>query len=134
MLFRSAVSWRSKRQSTVALSSAEAEYMAGSSQVQEVIALRKLLTNLGFPQREPTLVYADNATCISWSEGTIGGSARAKHVDLRVHFLHDAVQAGHLVLHKVDTKLNYSDILTKPTVSLDSFVLFRRQLMGSDPA
>ena len=106
------------------------DLMAGISQVQDVIYQRKLLTSLGFPQHEPTVVYADNATCIAWSEGSIGGSARAKHVDLRAHFLHDAVNAGHLVLQKIDTKLNYADILTKPTVSLDSFINFRRQLLG----
>ena len=125
-----AIAWRSKRQSIVALSVAEAEYVSTSAQTQEVMYIRKLLTNLGFPQQEPTIIYADNATCIAWSEGTIGGSDRAKHMDLRVHFIHDAVKAGHIKLQKIDTKLNYSDILTKPTVSADSFVLFRRQLLG----
>jgi hypothetical protein len=51
--------------------------------VQEVIFLRKFLTNLGFPQTAPTPVFADNETCIAWSEGSVGGSDRAKHVDLR---------------------------------------------------
>ena len=130
MLNGAAIAWRSKRQSSVALSSAEAEYMAGSTQVQEVISLRKLLTNLGFPQHEPTIIYADNATCISWSEGSVAGSNRAKHVDLRIHFLHDAVKAGHLMLQKIDTKHNFSDVLTKPTIPVDSFAFLRRKLLG----
>ena len=130
LLNEAVVSWRSKRQPTVALSSAEAEYISGSSLVQEVIYLRKLLDNLGFPQREPTVIFADNETCIAWSEGSIGGSDRAKHLDLRVHFLHEAVQAGHLVLRKIDTKLNCSDLLTKPSISADQFALLRRRLMG----
>ncbi len=130
MLNEAAVSWRSKRQPTVALSSAEAEYISGSSLVQEVIYLRKLLNNLGFPQQEPTVIFADNETCIAWSEGSVGGSDRAKHLDLRVHFLHEAVQAGHLVLRKIDTKLNCSDLFTKPSISADQFALFRRRLMG----
>jgi hypothetical protein len=51
--------------------------------VQEVIFLRKFLHNLGFPQTAPTPVFADNETCIAWSEGSVGGSERAKHVDPR---------------------------------------------------
>ena len=81
-----AISWKSKRQTSVALSTAEAEYVSASSMVQEVIYLRKLLANLGFPQTGPTVVFADNETCIAWSEGSIGGSERAKHLDLRFHF------------------------------------------------
>ena len=101
-----AISWKSKRQTSVALSTAEAEYVSASSMVQEVIYLRKLLANLGFPQTGPTVVFADNETCIAWSEGSIGGSERAKHLDLRVHFLREAVEAGHIVLRKIDTELN----------------------------
>ena len=95
MLNGAAVSWKSKRQSVVALSSAEAEFVAASSMVQEVIYARRLLEKLGFPQPEPTVIYEDNRTCIAWSEGSVGGSDRAKHIDLREHFVHDAVaQAG----------------------------------------
>ena len=130
MLNSAALSWKSKRQSIVALSTAEAEYVVGTSLVQEIIYLRKLLDNLGFPQMSPTVIYADNETCIAWSEGSIGGSERAKHLDLRVHFLHEAVRAGHVVLRKIDTKLNCSDLLTKPSIPTDRFALFRRRLMG----
>jgi hypothetical protein len=130
MLNGAALSWKSKRQSIVALSTAEAEYVVGTSLVQEIIYLRKLLDNLGFPQMSPTVIYADNETCIAWSEGSIGGSERAKHLDLRVHFLHEAVRAGHVVLRKIDTKLNCSDLLTKPSIPTDRFALFRRRLMG----
>jgi hypothetical protein len=51
----SAISWKSKRQSVVALSSAEAEFMAASSLVQEVTYARRFLEKLGFPQTSPTL-------------------------------------------------------------------------------
>ena len=73
--------------------------------VQEVIYLRKFLGNLGFPQTTPTPVFADNETCIAWSEGSVGGSERAKHVDLRMHFVHEARAAGHLQLHKIDSQV-----------------------------
>ena len=69
MLNGAAISWKSKRQSVIALSSAEAEFVAASSMVQEVIYNRRLLEKLGFSQPEPTSVFVDNSTCIAWSEG-----------------------------------------------------------------
>ena len=68
MLNGNAISWRSKRQPTVALSSAEAEFISASAMVQEVIYIRKFLANLGYPQTASTPVFADNETCIAWSE------------------------------------------------------------------
>jgi len=70
MLNGAVVSWKSKRHhdNVVALSSAEAEFMAASSLVQDVIYIRKLLHNLGFPQEAPTEFGEDNRTCIAWSE------------------------------------------------------------------
>ena len=94
----------------VALSSAEAEFMAASALVQEVIYARRLLENLGFPQPGPTLIYEDNRTCIAWSEGSVGGSDRAKHIDLREHFVHDAVEAGVLKLVPVASIDNVADL------------------------
>ena len=56
------VSWKSKRHNVVALSSAEAEYMAASSLVSEVVYIRKLLTNLGFSQEPATEIGEENRT------------------------------------------------------------------------
>ncbi len=130
MLNGAAISWRSKRQPTVALSSAEAEFISASAMVQEVIYLRKFLANLGYPQTAPTPVFADNETCIAWSEGSVGGSERAKHIDLRVHFVHEARTAGHLELRKLDSKVNAADILTKASTPPDVFSDLRRRMMG----
>ena len=41
-------------------------------------------------------MFADSETCIAWSEGSVGCSDRAKHVDLFMHFVHEARAAGHL--------------------------------------
>jgi hypothetical protein len=130
MLNGAAISWRSKRQSVHALSSAEAEFIAASSVVQEVIFLRRLLSELGFPQQTSTPIFADNETCIRWSQGAVGGSERAKHIDLRRHFVHAASDQGILQLRKVDSKLNSSDILTKPFVDIPLFQRHRQSLMG----
>ncbi len=90
MLNGAAISWRSKRQPTIALSSAETEFISASSMAREVIFHRLCKKhNLGFPRTALTPVFADNETCIAWSEGSIGSSDRAKHVDLRMHFVHE---------------------------------------------
>jgi hypothetical protein len=124
-----AVSWKSKRQNVVALSSAEAEFMAASSLVQEVIYIRKLLTNLGLPQRNATEIGEDNRTCIAWSEGSVGGSDRAKHIDLRQHFVHNAVRDKVLSLRSIKSEDNVADLLTKPLAE-PAFQVLRKQIMG----
>ena len=129
MLNGAAVSWKSKRQSVVALSSAEAEFVAASSMVQEVIYVRKFLDNLGFPQEKPTPIFEDNRTCVAWSEGSVGGSDRAKHIDLREHFVHDAVSRGILKLESIPSAENVADLLTKP-LSVTPFQTLRKILLG----
>jgi hypothetical protein len=129
MLNGAAIAWKSKRQNVVALSSAEAEFMAASSLVQEVIYIRRLLTNLGFPQDLATEVGEDNRTCIAWSEGSVGGSDRAKHIDLRVHFVHAAVQDKIVRLYSIKSEHNVADILTK-ALPEPAFTVLRKQLMG----
>ena len=129
MLNGAAISWKSKRQSVVALSSAEAEFVAASSMVQEVIYIRKFLETLGFPQADPTPVFEDNRTCIAWSEGSVGGSDRAKHIDLRAHFVHDAVEHGVLKLTTIASVSNVADQLTKP-LGAASLLDLRKKMMG----
>ena len=75
-------------------------------------------------------MFADNETCILWSEGSVGGNECAKHVDLRVHFVHEASIAGHLQLHKIDSKLKAADILTKASTPTDVYADLCRRIMG----
>ena len=129
MLNGAAISWKSKRQSVVALSTTEAEFVAASSLVQEVIYARRLLSNLGFPQTKPTAVFEDNTTCIKWAEGAVGGTDRAKHIDLREHFVHEAQQNCTLELQPIKSEDNVADLLTKPLLKA-KFLLLRKRLMG----
>ncbi len=127
LMLNGAVSWRCKRQSLFALSSAEAEFIAASSMVQEVIFLCKFLDNLGFRQNGPTPIFADNETY----EGSVGGSDRAKHIDLRKHCVHDARRQGILQLQKIDSEFNGADLLTKPFKDTSMLVeSHRKHLMG----
>ena len=123
LLNGSAISWKSKRQPTIALSTAEAEYMAASRASQEVVYLRRLLNNLGFPQMNPTIVYEDNEAAIRWSESP-AGSERARHIDLRKHFVHEKVKELELALVKIDGTDQVADSLTK---SQEKEILFRHR-------
>jgi hypothetical protein len=70
LLFDGAViSWKSKRRNVEALSSAEAEFMAASSLVQEVIDIRRLLERLDFPQKDPTDIGDDDRTFVALERG-----------------------------------------------------------------
>jgi hypothetical protein len=79
-----AVSWASKLQATVALSSTEAEYIAACAATQEAIMLRQLLPDIHCPQSEPTVIYEDNQSCICLSKNPVV-SNRSKHIDIRYH-------------------------------------------------
>jgi hypothetical protein len=106
--------WRSKMQKTVSISTAEAEYYAASEMAIEVLYLRNLLANMGFPEEPNTPVYEDNTACIEWGNHVIGGRERAKHIDIRKHFAHEVIQNQEMRLIKVDTSLQLAEIFTKP--------------------
>ena len=129
MLNGAAVSWKSKRQPVVALSTAEAEFISASSMVQEVIYARRLLEKLGFPQTDPTPIFEDNTTCIKWAGGAVGGTDWAKHIDLSEHFVHEAVSNKVLQLEPVDSVDNVADLLTKPLLKA-LFLPLRKRIMG----
>ena len=113
MLGGGAITWASKLQPTVALSSAEAEYMAVSAAVQDAIYLRKLFNDLGFEQREATVIHEDNQGCIALTENPVMHK-RTKHIDIRHHFIRERVESGEIVLKYVATQDQLADMLTKP--------------------
>ena len=129
MLNGGAVAWKSKRQPLVAMSTAEAEYIAASLMVQELIYMRRLLDVLGFPQPGPSDVFEDNRTAIAWSEGAVGGSDRAKHIDIRRFFLQEAVANGVVSLKPIASEDNLADLLTKPLLA-PRVTALRSALMG----
>jgi len=106
------ISWSSKRQPIVALSSSEAEFYAASLAGCEVEYLRRIFEGLGFRQQKPTVVYEDNQGTIYMSRAA-GSFSRSKHIDTRVFRLRSLCAAGILELVKIDTKHNVADIFTK---------------------
>ena len=110
---KGAVSWLSKKQATVALSTTEAEYVALSTATQEAIWLRRLLTNVGGPLEEPIVINEDNQRAIEMAKNPVG-HARTKHIDIRYHFVREGVKNGAIFLNYVATDEMIADILTKP--------------------
>ena len=84
MLGGAAVSWASKRQQTVALSSTEAEYMCACSGAQEITHIRGLMSELGFAPKKPTTLFEDNQSAMHLVDHG-GNHSRSKHIDIRYH-------------------------------------------------
>jgi len=106
------VSWSSKKQPTVALSTVEAEYIAASNATKEPIWLRTLLGDLGFTQGQATTIHADNQGCIALSRNPVAHS-RAKHIDIRHHFIRERVASSEIDLKFCPTREMVGDIFTK---------------------
>ena len=113
MLANGVITWLSKRQVTVSLSTAEAEYVALCSATQEAIWLRRLLGELGWDQEKPTKIYEDNQGTIAMSKNPVNHS-RTKHIDIKYHFVRDAVQNNIIELEYCQTEKMLADIMTKP--------------------
>ena len=99
------VSWQSKKQTTVALSTVEAEYMALSAAVQELMYLRQLLSDSGFPQKHASTLYEDNQGAMALATGRAGMAKRIKHIDIRHHFVKEKIVSAQLELEYVPSAL-----------------------------
>jgi hypothetical protein len=120
------VSWFSQKQKSVALSSAEAGYMAASQASCEALWLRKMLIGLFGVQLRPTVIFCDNQSCIKLSKNPVFHN-RSKHIEIRYHFIRDYVQRGAVELQYISTEEQVTDILTK-ALSMGKFVFFRDKL------
>ena len=112
-----AVSWLSHKQTTVALSTAEAEYISLGSAVQEALWLRQLLADLRCDMKMPIEILEDNQGAIAMAKNPIAHK-RTKHIDIRHHFVREAVQAGTISLTYCPTSDMLADIFTKPLPKL----------------
>lgn len=108
-----AVSWKSRLQQTVALSSTEAEYRATTEAGQEVTWLRNLLTSLGFTIVQPTKLHCDNLGSIQLTSKTFF-HARTKHIEIQYHWIRELVKRGTVELEHCPSEMMMADILTKP--------------------
>ena len=110
------VCWRSRGQKSVTLSTTEAEYVACSEVVKEVLFILQLLKHLQVELQLPIRVHVDNIGAIFLAENQ-NSSDRTKHVDTRYHFVRQYIKDGTVLIEFVRSHDNDSDIFTKNTTS-----------------
>jgi hypothetical protein len=107
-----AIGWSSKLQPIVALSSTEAEYMAATEAAKEVLWMRNILHEFGFPQHGASPLHIDNQSAISVSKNP-EHFGRMKHLDLRFFWLRDVVEEGTIAPVHIPGTEQPADALTK---------------------
>ena len=116
------MSWVSKLQTVVALSTTEAEYMAATQACKEAIWIRRFMEELGHKQ-EKTLLYCDSQSALHIARNPAFHS-RTKHIGVQYHFVREVVEDGSVDLQKIHTKDNLADALTK-AINIDKFIWCR---------
>lgn len=106
------VSWSAQKQKSVALSSAEAEYVSLSVAVKEALWLQMLLQDFQVNVSEPVIIREDNQACIRIAEDD-KPTKRLKHIDVRYHFVREEIQRRTIQLVYVPSEDQIADIMTK---------------------
>jgi hypothetical protein len=106
------VSWSSKKQTSVALSTAEAEYVAAGQYCAQLLWMRQTLRDFGYNLSKVPLL-CDNESAIGLVDNPIEHSF-TKHIDIRHHFLRDHQQKGDIDIFHISTENQLVDIFTKP--------------------
>ncbi|GJX55292.1 putative RNA-directed DNA polymerase [Tanacetum coccineum] len=109
-----AVDWKSKKQTTIAMSATQAEYMAASEAAMKAVWIRKFVGDLGvMPSiKEPINMYCDNSAAIIFAKDS-GIMKGARHFLRRYHFVREQVESGEIKILKVHTDDNLADPFTK---------------------
>ncbi|KAG6487976.1 hypothetical protein ZIOFF_056734 [Zingiber officinale] len=110
------ISWVSKKQKTVSLSSAEAEYIAVTDAACEAVWLRRILSDVEQKQEAPTTIFCDNNSTIAMTKNPVF-HARTKHIELRHHFIRDFVSDKKIQLKFINTNEQLADGFTKAVSS-----------------
>ncbi|GJU47776.1 hypothetical protein Tco_1217331 [Tanacetum coccineum] len=106
------VSWSSKKQKCTTILSTEAEYITLSGCCAQILLMRSHLTYYGF-QFNKIPLYCNNKSAIALCCNNVQHS-RAKHIDVRYHFIKEQVENGIVELYFVRTEYQLADIFTKP--------------------
>ena len=117
-LFGGAISWMSKRQAVVELSTIEAEYMESTHESEEAVWLQRLCSGIGLVQHA-VRIDCDSHSAIFLVKNIIYHS-KTKHSDVQYHFVRDMVEEKKVLSEKVDTLKNVADSVTK-FVSIEKF-------------
>lgn len=120
------ISWCSKKQTSLALSTCEAEYIAATMAAQECIWLKKLLQDINVSLVTSIPIQCDNISAIKLAGNPIF-HARSKHIEVRYHFIREKVLNEEIELQKVESEKQIADIFTK-ALSRSMFEKFRNEL------
>ncbi|GJV56834.1 hypothetical protein Tco_1457839 [Tanacetum coccineum] len=105
-------SWFSKKQTALAISTTEAEYVSAGKACQQALWMKRALVDYDI-KLDDIPVLCDNKGAFDLSKNPVLHS-RTKHIEIRHHFLRDNVQKGNIFIEKVSSEDNIADILTKP--------------------
>ena len=107
------VTWSSKRQATVALSTVEAEYVAISRCAQQMLWMQSWLSEVEIPYTLPGVIKGDNRGAIALTKNT-KDHGKVKHIDIRHHYIRELLESGRIIMEQVPSADNLADIFTKP--------------------
>ena len=122
------ISWKSRRQDNVSLSTSEAEFVAASQAGQKALYLRETLKDFGYQQKNSTEMYEDNLACVAMSENLVRRKF-SRHIDIRGYFVRKLVKAGFVKLIPLRTHKMVANALTK-SLSSPAFIGHRRVMIG----
>jgi len=125
LLGSSLISWHSKKQACVALSTTEAEYIATGSCCAQILWIKQQLEDFGLKVNKVSLL-CDNTSAINLTKNQVQQS-RTKHIEIRHHFIRDHINNGDCEIKFVSTKSHLANIFTKP-LSKDRFYSLRKEL------
>jgi len=106
------ISWCSKKESIVALSSCEAEYITASMSACQDVWLNTLMQEIKVKNSREVKLFVDNKSAINLAKHLVA-HGRSKHIETRFHFLRDQVNKGKLILEYCKTELQVAKIFTK---------------------
>nr|XP_027097546.1 uncharacterized protein LOC113717094 [Coffea arabica] len=119
-------SWSSKKQQVVALSTAEAKYMAATSSATQALWLRRILRFLQHKQDGPAKIFCNSMSAIEFTKNPVF-HGRSKHIDIKYHFIRELVQEQEIVIDYCRSEDQVANILTKP-LKLEMFMKLKKML------
>ena len=121
------MSWSSKKQSTISLSTTEAEYIAAANYCTQVLWMKQMLADIHIHYDDPIPIFCKITSAISISKNPLMHS-KTKHIPIKFHFLREKVLNNTIKLEYVGTKNQIVDIFIKPLPKMQ-FESLRDQLV-----